>query len=1011
MSLWFLSAPPSPSLTTCHASPAAVRAPLAPPPPPQQLSFPPNANPTTPLPSLTCALQCPHFQSCSGCTQEFNLHRPTVLDEATDFFKKHGVSDFSFDTCRLLAVRGSSTDPLIGLYEEGTHNAVDIPECKVHHPNINVAVELLKKGAFLVLRITELNIEPYDEDQGTGELRYVKMAVTTYDTSLPAAERYKNGYYLSKVQVTLVWNSRSENSPSSEKLNALANFVWRYGGPSKKVHLIHSVWANFQTSPKSIIFGNRWRHLLGERDFWEHVGGIDVSLAPSSFGQANTRAFDSLLQKLQKYVPVGASVADLYAGAGVIGLSLAVTRKCRQGLSVKCIEVNKESKLSFEKTVDRIPNSIDCSISWHCADTSIVSVRHLIAPLSWLWGSDIVVVDPPRKGMDPSLLNTLRAIPSLEKKAKPPGSPLLKEKDEKRPWILRAKEASVQIQSKTTQEDSQLLPKTLIYISRGWNSFKEDCMSLLSSKAWVLDKAHGFNFFPGTEREFRELEMAVIQAWLHLSWRICLDVKTDRLCFNDVKTVTDFNDTPSQKGCREVSSMVKGKERENGEGSEGIDEYCYRMSKNGGQDTDSPPQKMRISKTNENWLGLPSTNSRVSGPSNVEPQDADYTYIPSLNLELQNLILARMPRSEYWKLCFVNRRYLSILKSGELFKIRREIGIKEPSLFMGALGENSWWEFDHEFKTKRKLPIFQTDISFLYGDRESFSAGAHLLVSGKELDGLVVWRYELAMNRWYKGPSMISPRCLFASATCGTFAFVAGGIGKEPNSEVYDTAEKYNPESKSWDPLPQMNKRRQLCAGCYMDDRFYVIGGRNKDGELTCGEFFDKVQNKWVLIPDMWKDDPVLSSHSPPLVAVVNNELYSLEISSNQLKVYEKSSNTWKPLGLVPVRADISRGWSVGFKSLGDELLVRGLAASFGAGPAGNRVAYSCCPDPDAGVLKWNLLHDRKISQVTQFIINSSLCKRKKLKQTTDPTCQRSFSSDTVQSKTTCEESQLLPKT
>lgn len=38
-----------------------------------------------------------------------------------------------------------------------------------------------------------------------------------------------------------------------------------------------------------IIFGNRWRHLIGEGDFWEHVGGIDISLAPSSFGQANTR--------------------------------------------------------------------------------------------------------------------------------------------------------------------------------------------------------------------------------------------------------------------------------------------------------------------------------------------------------------------------------------------------------------------------------------------------------------------------------------------------------------------------------------------------------------------------------------------------------------------------------------------------------------------------------------------------------------------------------------------------
>ncbi|KAL7213499.1 hypothetical protein ACSBR2_016096 [Camellia fascicularis] len=186
---------------------------VAPPAPP-----PPNPNPTA-LPSLTCALQCPHFQSCSGCTQEYNLHRPIILDEATDFFNKHGVSDFTFDTCRLwgwrcrakLAVRGSSTDPLIGLYQEG---------------------------------IAELNVEPYDEDQGTGELRYVQMAVTTYNTSLPYAERYRNG----KVQVALVWNSRDENSPSSKKLNALANFLWRYGGPNRKVHLIHSVWANFQTS-------------------------------------------------------------------------------------------------------------------------------------------------------------------------------------------------------------------------------------------------------------------------------------------------------------------------------------------------------------------------------------------------------------------------------------------------------------------------------------------------------------------------------------------------------------------------------------------------------------------------------------------------------------------------------------------------------------------------------------------------------------------------------------------
>ncbi|KAH9743525.1 mts domain-containing protein [Citrus sinensis] len=400
--------PPSPVIT-CRVSLGAVRNPPPPAPPSSLPLDPPAAN----LPSLTCALQCPHFQSCSGCTHEFNLHRPIIVDEATDFFKSIGLLDFTFDSCRLygwrcrakLAVRGTSTSPLIGLYQEGTHNVVDIPHCKAHHPRINAAVELLRQG------IKELNVEPYDEDDRTGDLRYVQ-------------------------------------------------FLWRNGGSRSREHYIHSVWANFQTSTNNVIFGNRWRHLLGETDFWENVGGIDISLAPSSFGQANARAFDILLRKLQK--------------------------------SVKCVEINKESQLSFEKTVSRLPKSVDGNISWHNADNSI-------EPLSWLVGSDVLVVDPPRKGLDSSLVHALQNIGSAERKAKSlseSSSSMVKE--EKRPWILRAKEASVQIGSKSNSEN-QSLPQTLIYISCGWESFKEDCKSLLSSKAWHLEKAHGFNFFPGTQ--------------------------------------------------------------------------------------------------------------------------------------------------------------------------------------------------------------------------------------------------------------------------------------------------------------------------------------------------------------------------------------------------------------------------------------------------------------------------------------------------------------------------------
>ncbi|KAG2241991.1 hypothetical protein Bca52824_096164 [Brassica carinata] len=77
-------------IITCRVSPPAS-------PPVASLSLPSSSSD-----SLACSLQCPHFESCSGCTQEFNLQRPPVVDEASGFFKRYGVEDFTFDSCRLV---------------------------------------------------------------------------------------------------------------------------------------------------------------------------------------------------------------------------------------------------------------------------------------------------------------------------------------------------------------------------------------------------------------------------------------------------------------------------------------------------------------------------------------------------------------------------------------------------------------------------------------------------------------------------------------------------------------------------------------------------------------------------------------------------------------------------------------------------------------------------------------------------------------------------------------------
>ncbi|XP_075660838.1 F-box/kelch-repeat protein At3g27150 [Castanea sativa] len=422
--------------------------------------------------------------------------------------------------------------------------------------------------------------------------------------------------------------------------------------------------------------------------------------------------------------------------------------------------------------------------------------------------------------------------------------------------------------------------------------------------------------------------------------------------------------------------MSQGKEIE---GEEERENLCTDDSKHGSvkggllaMDLDSssciyshspPPRKIRVGP----WDG--STSSRVGGSSGGEPQDADYSVVASLSEELEALILARVPRSEYGKFSIVNKMFLTLVKSGEVYKIRKEIGFKEPSVFMLACGETSWRACDRQFGSCRKLPILPSDICFSSGDKESVCAGTHLIVSGKEYDGVVIWRYELASNKWFKGPNMKNPRCLFASATCGTCAFVAGGIGMESNWKALSSAEKYNPETKSWESLPGMHKKRKLCSGCYMDNKFYVIGGTDEEGKgLTCAEAFEEQRNNWDLIPNMLKDSPVQSSQSPPLVAVVNNELYSLEASSNELKVYIKGSNSWKNLGPVPVRADVARGWGVAFKSLGDELLVIGTSTNSVHG----MTIYTCSPEPQADKLHWRAI-EGCTNQLSPFILNCSV--------------------------------------
>nr|VDD13182.1 unnamed protein product [Brassica oleracea] len=93
--------------------------------------------------------------------------------------------------------------------------------------------------------------------------------------------------------------------------------------------------------------------------------------------------------------------------------------------------------------------------------------------------------------------------------------------------------------------------------------------------------------------------------------------------------------------------------------------------------------------------------------------------------------------------------------------------------------------FDKDFKTFRRLPkVPSSDYCFFHSDKETVSVGTQLIVIGREIDGIVVFRYELENHKWFKGPSMITPRAMYGSASHDKIAFFAGGIKMDENGNL-----------------------------------------------------------------------------------------------------------------------------------------------------------------------------------------------------------------------------------
>uniref|UniRef100_A0A0D6R2C8 F-box domain-containing protein n=1 Tax=Araucaria cunninghamii TaxID=56994 RepID=A0A0D6R2C8_ARACU len=341
--------------------------------------------------------------------------------------------------------------------------------------------------------------------------------------------------------------------------------------------------------------------------------------------------------------------------------------------------------------------------------------------------------------------------------------------------------------------------------------------------------------------------------------------------------------------------------------------------------------------------------------------------ITGLHDDLGMDCLAWASRSDYASLACVNKRFKSLIRTGKLYRLRRQLGIVEQWVYL-VCDLIGWETIDPYRQRWMRLPRMPSDECFNYADKESLAVGNELLVFGRELSGFVIWRYSLLTHSWSKLPGMSLPRCLFGSGSCGEIAIVAGGSDKD--GTVLKSAELYNSEAGTWETLPDMHSPRKLCSGFFMDGKFYVIGGMSSHTtSLTCGEEYNLQTRTWRRIRNMFPGGNGATSHAPPLVAVVNNQLYAVEYSRNEVKKYNKENNTWSVLGRLPVRADSTNGWGLAFKAFGNEILVIGGQR----GPEGESIVLnSWRPTPDAGKpIEWNVLAVKERAGV--FVYNCAV--------------------------------------
>jgi len=266
-----------------------------------------------------------------------------------------------------LAIRGRMGSPKLGLFELGTHHVVHIPSCRVQHPLINQVASIVR-GA-----LVDTQTSCYSDKAQLGLARYLQVVIERRSQS---------------AQVVLVGHCPTA-APLAECLELIRT---RLGAA------LHSLWFNANLEATNAILGPHFERWHGPESVSENFGGGEVYYPPGAFGQSNLEIAQALIDELRGQIPAGARVAEFYAGVGAIGLSVL-----EQVGAISMNELSPQSLYGLALGIAALDEGRRARISVMPGSAGSASAMASDA--------QIVIADPPRKGLDEALIKQLTSRP------------------------------------------------------------------------------------------------------------------------------------------------------------------------------------------------------------------------------------------------------------------------------------------------------------------------------------------------------------------------------------------------------------------------------------------------------------------------------------------------------------------------------------------------------------------------------------------------------------------------